>query len=107
MRCPSFAVPSVRSDRICVWPRVKSAEPCVRGETPTSHVIGRISSVAAAVGAPLLDGDLPRGRAPCRSASAAFLTYCFVRLSFTAGASPSTVAGPTGNGRSTDSMIRS
>ena len=30
---------------ICVWPRVKSAEPCVRGETPTSHSIGRISSV--------------------------------------------------------------
>ena len=29
---------------ICVCPRVKSAEPCVRGETPTSQVIGRISS---------------------------------------------------------------
>ena len=29
---------------ICVCPRVKSAEPCVRGETPTSHVIARISS---------------------------------------------------------------
>ena len=30
---------------ICVWPRVKSAEPCVRGLTVTSHSIGRISSV--------------------------------------------------------------
>ena len=44
MRCPSFAVPSVSSDMICVWPRWKSAEPCVRGLTPTSHSIGRISS---------------------------------------------------------------
>jgi len=24
---PSFAVPSVSKDMICVWPRVKSAEP--------------------------------------------------------------------------------
>ena len=30
---------------ICVWPRVKSADPCVRGLTRTSHSIGRISSV--------------------------------------------------------------
>jgi hypothetical protein len=30
---------------ICVWPRVKSPDPCVRGATPTSHSIGRISSV--------------------------------------------------------------
>ena len=29
---------------ICVWPRVKRAEPCVRGLTPTSQLIGRISS---------------------------------------------------------------
>ena len=28
---------------ICVCPRVKSAEPCVRGLTDTSHEIGRIS----------------------------------------------------------------
>ena len=45
MRCPSFAVPRVRSVRICVSPRMKSAEPCVRGLMPTSHAIGRISSV--------------------------------------------------------------
>ena len=31
---------------ICVWPRVKRPEPCTRGETPTSHSIGRISSAA-------------------------------------------------------------
>ena len=31
-----------RHDR--VWPRVKSADPCVRGLTRTSHSIGRISS---------------------------------------------------------------
>ena len=46
MRWPSLAVPSVSSVMICVWPRVNSAEPCVRGETPTSQAIGRISSVA-------------------------------------------------------------
>ena len=45
IRWPSLAVPSVSSVMICVCPRVKSAEPCVRGETPTSHAIGRISSV--------------------------------------------------------------
>ena len=45
MRWPSLAVPSVSSDMICVWPRVNSAEPCVRGETPTSQVIGRMSSL--------------------------------------------------------------
>ena len=28
---------------ICVWPRVKSAEPWVRGLTVTSQVIARIS----------------------------------------------------------------
>src|SRR6186997_2476698 len=39
--------------------------------------------------------------------SAAFFTNCFVRLSLTVGASPSTVAGPTGNGSWTSSMIRS
>ena len=41
----------------CVSPRVKRALPCVRGMRPTSQVIGRISSVRAAVGAALLDGD--------------------------------------------------
>ena len=29
-----LAVPSVRSERICVCPRVKRADPCVRGGTP-------------------------------------------------------------------------
>ena len=44
MRCPSFIVPSVSSVMICVWPRVKSAEPCVRGLTCTSAETWRISS---------------------------------------------------------------
>ncbi len=44
MRCSSLAVPRVASVSACVWPRVKSAEPCVRGATETSDVIGRISS---------------------------------------------------------------
>ena len=43
---------------ICVWPRVKSAEPCVRGLTDTSQVIERISRLRAAVGAALVDRDL-------------------------------------------------
>ena len=42
MRWPSFAVPSVSSDMICVWPRVKRPEPWVRGMTDTSTSIGRI-----------------------------------------------------------------
>ena len=43
--------------RACVWPRVNSAEPCVRGVTPTSIVMSRISSSAAPVGALLVDRD--------------------------------------------------
>ncbi len=43
MRCSSLAVPSVHSVSAWVWPRVKSAEPCVRGITLTDEVIGRIS----------------------------------------------------------------
>ncbi len=36
-------MPSAATDSACVWPRVKSAEPCVRGATPTSIEIWRIS----------------------------------------------------------------
>ena len=43
---------------ICVWPRVKSAEPCVRGATPTSHVDVADVLGGSAVGTPLVDGDL-------------------------------------------------
>ena len=39
-------VPSATLERIWVSPRVNSAEPCTRGETSTSHSIGRISSSA-------------------------------------------------------------
>ena len=43
---------------ICVWPRVKSPEPCVRGMTDTSTSIGRICVADAAVRPPLVDRDL-------------------------------------------------
>ena len=45
MSCALFFVPSVTVVRDCVSPRVKSADPCGRGSTPVSTVIGRISSV--------------------------------------------------------------
>src|SRR5438105_1273482 len=41
MRWPSLAVPSVSRLMICVCPRRKSAEPCVRGATPTSPERGQ------------------------------------------------------------------
>ena len=58
MRCSSLAVPSVTSVSAWVWPRVKSAEPCVRGRDADlgrdrADLLGR-----APVGAPLLDRDL-------------------------------------------------
>ena len=40
----SRLVPSVAVASACVSPRVNSAEPWVRGRTPTSIAIGRISS---------------------------------------------------------------
>ena len=57
MRWASPVAPRVSSVRACVWPRVNSAEPCVRGiET---HLAGDRPDLVggAAVGAPLLDGD--------------------------------------------------
>ncbi len=42
--CASSAVPSVQVTSACVSPRVKTAEPCVRGRTPVSIQIGRTSS---------------------------------------------------------------
>ena len=44
MRCSSRLVPSVTTPSACVCPRVNSAEPWVRGRTPTSQEMGRISS---------------------------------------------------------------
>ena len=44
MICASRVVPSVTTTSACVSPRVNSAEPCVRGSTPTRTVIGRTSS---------------------------------------------------------------
>src|SRR5438034_6086818 len=44
MRCSSRVVPRVTDTSAWVWPRVNSAEPCVRGSTPTSQLIGRTVS---------------------------------------------------------------
>ena len=44
MRCSSSLVPSVTVTSACVSPRVKSAEPCVRGSTPASPQMSRTSS---------------------------------------------------------------
>ena len=41
MNCSSSAVPSVATTSAWVSPRVNSAEPWVRGSTPTSATIGR------------------------------------------------------------------
>ncbi len=41
MICSSWPVPSVATQNACVSPRVNSAEPCARGSTPTSAMIGR------------------------------------------------------------------
>ena len=70
--CSSCAVPSVVVTIACVSPRVKSAEPCARGRTPTSHVIGRMSVVLAAVDA--------RGRRRARSSRSVLLLAPLERL---------------------------
>ena len=49
MRCSSSLVPSVTVTSACVSPRVKSAEPWVRGSTPASPQMARTSSKAAAI----------------------------------------------------------
>ena len=51
MCCSSWLVPSVVVTSACVSPRVNSAEPCVRGSTPTSQVMARMSLGGAAVDA--------------------------------------------------------
>jgi hypothetical protein len=82
MNCSSSPVPSVATTRACVSPRVNSAEPWVRGRTPTSRTIGRTVDEIAAVdtGLGLEDGaaddlglqllELPRPFAPAASPSA-------------------------------------
>jgi hypothetical protein len=45
-RISSRVVPSAATENACVWPRVKIAEPCVRGATPTSIQMSRISCAA-------------------------------------------------------------
>jgi hypothetical protein len=44
-RISSRVVPRATTEKAWVWPRVNSAEPCVRGATSTSIEIGRIWSV--------------------------------------------------------------
>ena len=56
-RISSLSVPIATTLSACVCPRVNSAEPCVRGVTPTSIVMSRISFSRAPVGALLVHGD--------------------------------------------------
>ena len=53
MNCSSSPVPRVATTSACVSPRVNSAEPWVRGRTPTSATIGRTVVEVAAVDAGL------------------------------------------------------
>ena len=48
--CSSLLVPRVTVHIACVSPRLKTAEPCTRGRTPTAQEIGRMVSIVAAVG---------------------------------------------------------
>ena len=45
-RISSRVVPSAATEKACVWPRVKIAEPCVRGAIPTSTQMSRSSPAA-------------------------------------------------------------
>ena len=56
-RISSLSVPIATTLSACVCPRVKSAEPCVRGVTPTSIVMSRISFSPRPSGRFLCDGD--------------------------------------------------
>ena len=58
MRCSSRAVPSVATTIACVSPRVKSAEPCVRGSTPVRMRDRPHGARVAAVDARLARQDL-------------------------------------------------
>lgn len=44
--CSSDTIPKVAIDNTCVCPLVNKALPCVRGNNPTSHDNGLISSKA-------------------------------------------------------------
>src|SRR2546425_83080 len=74
--CWSSAVPRVHVTSAWVSPRVKTTEPCVRGRTPTSAQIGRISS-----------NFRPSRRTPCSRTSSrstfslSSLKICFAHFS--------------------------
>ena len=91
---------------ICVCPRVKSAEPCVRGETPTSHVDRADLVGAAAVRAPLLDRDLLADEVLVDRLGGPLDELLRQRV-LDRRPRPRPAAAPTGNGSSTVSMIRS
>ena len=55
-RISSRVVPSAATEKACVWPRVKIAEPCVRGRPPPRSRC-RGSRRGAAVGTLLVHGD--------------------------------------------------
>ena len=85
MRWNSPVPPSVRRLIAWVWPRVNRALPCVRGMTPTSHVIWRISSVPR-----------PSGRRFCtamRSRTMSFSSFATAR--FTCTARSASASSPT------------
>ncbi len=64
IRCSSLTVPSVTDTSAWVWPRVNSAEPWVRGSTPTSQAIGRTVSRSR-----------PSTRSPCDSTCSRIVRY--------------------------------
>src|SRR5881409_2346610 len=64
IRCSSRVVPRVTDTSAWVWPRVNSAEPCVRGSTPTSQLIGRTVSKSR-----------PSTRSPCARTCSRIVRY--------------------------------
>ena len=91
IRCSSSEVPRVVVARACVWPRVKRAEPCVRGRTPVSQVMGR-TWVTARPSARRPSSRISR-RISCFSNSSKISVTC----SFTASGSAATVASASSN----------
>ena len=88
---------------ICVWPRVKRPEPCVRGMTDDLDLDRADLRRGPAVRATLVDRDLLADEALVDRL--ARLLDVALRERVLDGGSPSTVAGPTGKGSLTLSTI--
>ena len=95
MRISSFRVPIATTLSACVCPRVNSAEPCVRGVTPTSIEMSRISFSERPSGRFLLTAMRSRmidfsslSKAICAAAR-----FCLAATSWSSEA-PSGAAGP-------------